>query len=148
MKSDLITINLTLNQIQAIVDTADVLLVDYQGLAVSTFPDGNWTEHDSNSVAIGQAILYFKNLSAVKRLELNLVDMENTVEYLSSRSQALEQFYQKMDAVTDDITTAMANIHNEIIKLRKQLAQAKKINFPAQVPGDIYECITNFKLHK
>ena len=93
-------------------------------------------------------ILYFKNLSATKRLELNLVDMENTIEYLSIRSQTLEQFYQKMDIVTDDITTAMANIHNEIIKLRKQLVLAKKINFPVEVPQDIYQCIIKFDLYK
>jgi hypothetical protein len=148
MKLDLTTIDLTLNQIQILIDSADALLVDNQRLSVLTFPDGNWTEYDSNSVAIGQAILYFKNLSAVKRLELNLADMENTVEYLSNRSQALEQFYQKMDVVTEDITTAMANIHNEIIKLRKQAVQAKKINFPVDIPQEIYQCITVFGLYK
>jgi hypothetical protein len=148
MKLDLTTTNLTLNQIQTIIDSAGIAMAVSKDQAVASFPDGNWTEYDLNSVAIGQAILYFKNLYANKSLELNLMDMENTIEYLSYRSQTLEQFYQKMDIVTDDITTAMANIHNEIIKLRKQLVLAKKINFPIEVPQDIYQCIIKFDLYK
>jgi len=148
MKSDLTTIDLTLNQIQAIIDSAGTAMTVCKDQAVASFPHGNWTEYDLNSVAIGQAILFFKNLSATKRLELNLADMENTIEYLSIRNQTLEQFYQKMDIVTDDITTALANIHHEIIKLRKQLVQAKTINFSVEVSQDIYQCIIKFDLYK
>ena len=146
MKSDLTTTNLTLNQIQTIIDSAGIAMAVSKDQAIASFPNGNWTEHDLNSVAVGQAILYFKNLYANKSLELNLVDMENTIEYLSYRSQTLEQFYQKMDVATEDITTAIANIHNEIVKLRKQLVQAKKINFPADIPQGIYQCLIDHSL--
>jgi len=146
MKSDLTTIDLTLNQISAIIDSAGIAMTVCKDQAVASFPHGNWTKYDLDSVAIGQAILYFKNLYANKSLELNLADMENTIEYLSYRSQTLEQFYQKMDVVTEDITTAMANIHNEIIKLRKQLVLAKKINFPVDIPQEIYKCLVNHNL--
>jgi len=148
MKSDLTTINLTLNQISFIIADATDSLGHNEVQAVAEFPQGNWTEYDLNSVALAQALLYFKNLSAAKRLELNLVDMENTIEYLTNRSHSLEQFYQKMETETDDIKLAMANINEEIIKLRKQIVQAKKTSFSAAVPAEVYNCILKFSIDK
>jgi protease II len=148
MKSDLITINLTLNQIQAIIDRGLIAVTATQDQALACFPDGNWTEYDFDSVTLAQSILYFKNLHAGKCLELNLTDTKNTIDYLNNRKDCLEIFYQKMTEETEDITLALANIHSEIIRLRKQVVVIKKTEFSVTVPAEIYNSIIKFGLDK
>ncbi len=143
----MITINVSLSDIDTIISNLESSVANFHHRALDRYPEAGYESFDYQSVECRRSLDFFVLTKSLKELELGCKELESEIQYFEFRITQLEQFlYKDSKEHTADLMHAINDIHAKLIEKKHQKHICTRQLFAIEVPENIIINLKNLGL--
>lgn len=131
-------VNFSISSLESVTAALKKSAEDLHLSAIQQYPSEKYQTEDTQSVDLWRAYLFLSNILDGKYLEMGINVLDRDLKYLSTRTIELENFYNIATGTdADDIASSVAQLHKEILILKKKYKNSLNTEFTVDIDDSI-----------